>query len=170
MEISHSLKKLVAQYKRQTLPWVVDLNILIARAADNYILLYNKQHTAKDLTHPSISALYAILDHGGKITQKQLTERLPVSKQAITSALKILEKRELIKRKNHTIDTRVKEIYLTDKAIEFIKFSLPLRKNFYKKIEKIISEKEGKHLIESIRKMNEFYENEIKKLNPKSPA
>jgi len=167
VEISNDIKKLVAQYKKQTLPWIIDLNILIARAAANYILLYNKQHEAKDLTHPSISALYTILEYGGKITQKQLTERLPVSKQAITSALKILEKRGFIKRENHTIDTRVKEIYITDKAIEFIEFSLPLRNYFYTKITEFIDEKKGRQLTKNISTINKFYENEIKKLNQK---
>jgi DNA-binding MarR family transcriptional regulator len=159
------IKSLLNEYQRHQDHWAVEMNILIGRVAIAQETHYNKEHEPYKITHPSASILYALLEKGGKMTQKQISNRLPVSKQAITAGLKTLEQRGLVAREIHSHDRRKRLVTLTDKGIDFISASMPLRTAFYNKLMSILTEKEGKTIIATLTKVSKFYEKEINKLN-----
>jgi DNA-binding MarR family transcriptional regulator len=158
------IKKLMKEYQKHNLSWEVEMNMLIARAATAHATHYNKQHYKYKMTHPSSSILYALLEKGGKMTQKQIANRLPVTKQAITSALSVLEKRGFVAREIHPNDRRKRWVMLTQAGVDFIRISMPLRAAFYDRFSTSISEKEGEIIIAALSRLLKFYEKEINKV------
>lgn len=145
--------------------WAKELNLVICRTAGNYVAHYKKQHKQQDLTYPCLSILYTLLENNGKISQKRLSKKLPVTKQAITNSLKLLEKRGLIRKKMINNDRRKRQIQLTNEGISFFDFSLPLREQFYIKLTDLVSKYEARIIIDTLDKLNKFYEKEIRELS-----
>ena len=168
--LTQEIEPLIEEYKRQNRiwHWATELNLIIGRTTSNYEAHYNEQHKEQEITHPSLSLLYVLLEHGGEMPQKQLTSRLPVTKQAIATSLRTLEKRGLVVRKTIDHDRRKRRVRLTEKGISLLDSSLPLRGKFYTKLLGCISEDEGKNLIATLGKLNRHYEREISKLDKDS--
>ena len=80
-------------------------------------VLMNKKLEFLDITFPQyriISRLWL----KGELTQKELHEYLSITPATLTPMIKLLEKKNLIKRKVDMEDARSKKITLTDRGIE----------------------------------------------------
>ncbi len=159
------IKTLMKQYDDHNQTWEVEMNMLIARVATAHETHYNKQHHKYKMTLASTSILFALLEKGGRMTQKQITNRLPVTKQAITAALNVLEKRGFVAREVHPNDRRKRWVILTQVGTDFLRIGMPLRAAFYERFSETVSEKEGKIVITVLSKLLKFYDKEISKLN-----
>jgi DNA-binding MarR family transcriptional regulator len=159
------IKNLLNEYKSHQDHWAVEMNMLIGRVAIAQESHYNKEHEQYKITHPSASILYALMEKGGKMTQKQISSKLPVTKQAITASLKILEKRGLVTREVHSHDRRKRWVTLTEKGVDFLSVSMPLRSSFYEKLTSCLTKKEGDAVTTILTKVSKFYEKEINKLD-----
>lgn len=69
------------------------------------------------LTHPQWSAL-SIIRHVPGITPSQLEPILMIERPSVTSLLNGLESKAFIIRKDHPLDGRSKQIYLTDTGLK----------------------------------------------------
>ena len=89
--------------------------------------------------------LEMLVKSNGKISQRELEEKLNVSRATISETLSKMEKYEMIKRECG-IDSRTKIIKLTDKSVEIHK---QMKKNFdniSNKIENILTKEETKEI------------------------
>jgi DNA-binding MarR family transcriptional regulator len=141
-----------------------NINAIIRKAAENYELYYNLQHNSQNLKMGGGSILFVLLRNNGEIEQQRLSKVMPVTRQSITDALKILEKRGFIEREVDEGDRRKRTIRLTEKGLTVLGFSLPLRKEFNEKLVKCLSVEEWDSLIDLISRVNAFYDSEIKQI------
>lgn len=95
------------------------------------------------------------------VTQKEIEEKLNVSRATISETLSKMEKYEMIKRETGE-DTRTKIIKLTDKSIEMHKKMDQMMKCISYKVENILEEKEKEKLNELLDKLIEGLECENK--------
>lgn len=86
------------------------------------------------------------------ITQKEIEEKLNVSRATISETLSKMEKYEMIKREIGT-DNRTKIIKLTDKSIEIHKIMNKTMKNIKNKVENILEKEEQEKLEELLNKL-----------------
>lgn len=86
------------------------------------------------------------------ITQKEIEEKLNVSRATISETLSKMEKYEMIKREMGT-DNRTKIIKLTDKSIEIHKIMNKTMKNIKNKVENILEKEEQEKLEELLNKL-----------------
>ena len=162
---SKDIEAIIDEHKKrmQIDSWAVDLNYTVVKLSQNFINHLNSQCEELDLRHPSLPILYHLLHNSGKMTQKQLAQRLPASKQSIAITLKILRKKGLVTRKTLQRDQRANQIKLTDNGISTLLLNIPKRDKFYDRLMKYVGEEEGRKLTLSLRKINAFYERELKR-------
>lgn len=86
------------------------------------------------------------------VTQKEIEEKLNVSRATISETLSKMEKYEMIKREIGE-DTRTKIIKLTDKSIEMHSKMDQMMKSISNKVENILEEKEKEKLNELLDKL-----------------
>ena len=161
-EIKSVIEKHRKEQQRQQ--WALDLNHEILVTSQSYVAHFNKQHAEQNIRHPSLPILFDLLHNGGRMSQKQLSRSLNVTKQAIAATLKSLEERGLVMRYSANHDRRKRQVQLTDKGISLLQTSIPIRSAFYTRFMKHISEDEAENLIAGLQKINAFYEREIRKL------
>jgi DNA-binding MarR family transcriptional regulator len=93
-----------------------------ADAASRFLELQLKKH-GQDQTRLNI--LYLLISSGGMMTPTNISKRVYRSKHAITRAIDILEKGNLVKRGPTEGDRRSITIAITREGIELVKNSLP---------------------------------------------
>lgn len=101
-----------------------------------------------------------LINSNGEISQKEIEEKLNVSRATISETLTKMEKYEMIKRESGT-DSRTKIIKLTEKSIEIHKYMTETFDNISNKIENILSEEETKKLKELLIKLSDGLEKEV---------
>ena len=118
----------------------------------------NTQNRQPSRTQAKI--LDMLINSNGEISQKEIEEKLNVSRATISETLTKMEKYEMIKRESGT-DSRTKIIKLTDKSIEIHKYMTETFDNISNKIENILSEEETKKLKELLIKLSDGLEKEV---------
>lgn len=118
----------------------------------------NTQNRQPSRTQAKI--LDMLINSNGEISQKEIEEKLNVSRATISETLTKMEKYEMIKRKSGT-DSRTKIIKLTEKSIEIHKYMTETFDNISNKIENILSEEETKKLKELLIKLSDGLEKEV---------
>ena len=101
-----------------------------------------------------------LINSNGKISQKEIEEKLNISRASISETLSKMEKYEMIKRETGT-DNRTKIIKLTDKSIEIHKYMNETFNNISNKVEEILTEEETQKLKELLIKLSNGLEKEI---------
>ena len=113
--------------------------------------------------HPSraqATILDMLIKSNGELTQKEIEEKLNVSRATISETLCKMEKYEMIKREFGS-DSRTKIIKLTDKSIEIHKHMNETFNNISNKVEEILTKDETKELKELLEKLSIGLEKEI---------
>lgn len=118
----------------------------------------NTQNRQPSRTQAKI--LDMLINSNGEISQKEIEEKLNVSRATISETLTKMEKYEMIKRESGT-DSRTKIIKLTEKSIEIHKYMTETFDNISNKIENILSEEETKKLKELLIKLSDGLEKEV---------
>lgn len=118
----------------------------------------NTQNRQPSRTQAKI--LDMLINSNGEISQKEIEEKLNVSRATISEILTKMEKYEMIKRESGT-DSRTKIIKLTEKSIEIHKYMTETFDNISNKIENILSEEETKKLKELLVKLSDGLEKEV---------
>lgn len=118
----------------------------------------NTQNRQPSRTQAKI--LDMLINSNGKISQKEIEEKLNVSRATISETLTKMEKYKMIKRESGT-DSRTKIIKLTEKSIEIHKYMTETFDNISNKIENILSEEETKKLKELLIKLSDGLEKEV---------
>ena len=144
--------------------WVVELNRIIAKAMQLHATHFKNQHEECHIIYPGLQILFMLLSYGGKATQKQLWEKTGEKSQVISLTLRFLEKEGLVSRHMLQHDRRMRRVRLTDKGISLLQSAMPARKNYYSNFVKYISEDKARNLIAELKKVNKFYETELKKM------
>ncbi len=93
-----------------------------AEAANRFLESHLKKH-GQDQTRLNI--LYLLISNGGSMTPTNISKRVYRSKHAITRAIDILEKANLVRREPTDGDRRSITITVTQEGIELVKRSLP---------------------------------------------
>ncbi|MGD9117701.1 MAG: winged helix DNA-binding protein [Dehalococcoidia bacterium] len=145
--------------------WAIDIQNMIARVNTNHQIHINKLCSGQHITTLGNSILREVYEKGGKMCQKTLTLRLPVTKQAVTKTLKNLEELGFVKAKHIANDRRRREIRLTEEGLSVYISSLALLDSFFEKYTNRISKEEGEVLLTLLNKLNKFYKREINKFN-----
>lgn len=120
----------------------------------------NNDITSRPPSRTQATILEILVKSNGKISQRELEEKLNVSRATISETLSKMEKYEMIKRECG-IDSRTKIIKLTDKSVEIHK---QMKKNFdniSNKIENILTKKETKELKRLLSKLELGLEEKI---------
>jgi DNA-binding MarR family transcriptional regulator len=102
-----------------------DSLILLSYAAEvvnRYLGSKIRKH-GQDQTRMNI--LYLLVGSGGSMTPTNISKRVNRSKHAITRAIDILEKDNLVKREHSRNDRRSINIIITNQGIDLVKRSLP---------------------------------------------
>ena len=90
----------------------------------------------------------------GKVYAKDIENEFDLRKATITGIIKLLEQNELIERKSEGKDARMKEIVLTDKALNIVKSINLTINNVEKNLKKDITKEEISNFLETLKKMN----------------
>src|SRR5690242_12478 len=95
--------------------FVTDIPLLLRRA---YLAMHRLTDTSVErfgITADQL-ALLAVLTQGDGISQQELALRAASDKNTVRAMLLILERRGLITREKHPVDSRCQQVYLTSKA------------------------------------------------------
>ena len=116
------------------------LGYVISRTAIQLKTAFQRELKAKgfDITPEHWAILFTVNENDG-LYQKQLADKLIKDKPNVTRMLDLLEKRELITRKNDGNDRRIIKIFLTDKGREHMQEVIPLAKKLTAKLTDIIT-------------------------------
>ena len=93
--------------------------------------VYNKWHSMikkelkkMNLTHPQfvvLASLAYLLQNGNEITQIMISKLAGIDVMTVSQILNLLEKNNLVKRKEHSKDTRAKAVILSKKERKYYK-------------------------------------------------
>lgn len=90
----------------------------------------------------------------GKVYAKDIENEFDKRRATITGIIQLLEQNELIERKSEGKDARMKEIVLTDKALNIVKSINLTINNVEKNLKKDITKEEISNFLETLKKMN----------------
>ena len=90
----------------------------------------------------------------GKVYAKDIENEFDKRRATIAGIIQLLEKNELIERKSEGKDARMKEIVLTDKALNIVKSINLTINNVEKNLKKDITKEEISNFLETLKKMN----------------
>ena len=109
--------------------------------------VYNKWHSMikkelkkMNLTHPQfvvLASLAYLLQDNDEVTQVMISKLSGIDVMTVSQILNLLEKNDLVKRKEHSRDTRAKAVILNKKGEEALQKAVPL----VEKIDEIFFEK-----------------------------
>ena len=109
--------------------------------------VYNKWHSMikkelkkMKLTHPQfvvLASLAYLLQDSDEVTQVMISKLSGIDVMTVSQILNLLEKNDLVKRKEHSKDTRAKAVILNKKGEEALQKAVPL----VEKIDEIFFEK-----------------------------
>ena len=105
-----------------------------------------------DITPEQFGILW-LLYEDGCLYQRQLSQRLFKDRANITRMINILEKRELVCRKEDAHNKRIHKIYLTEEGIKKVESIVPALKQIEKYVYNNISEEEKSTLIKILGKI-----------------
>ena len=98
--------------------------------------VYNKWHSMikkelkkMNLTHPQfvvLASLAYLSQNGNEITQIMISKLAGIDVMTVSQILKLLEKNDFVKRKEHSRDTRAKAVILNKKGEEVLQKAVPL--------------------------------------------
>ena len=121
--------------------------------------VYNKWHSMikkelkkMNLTHPQfvvLASLAYLLQNGNEITQIMISKLAGIDVMTVSQILNLLEKNNLVKRKEHSKDTRAKAVILSKKGEEVLQKAVPLVEQideiFFEKLD--TDEEQFKHFL-----------------------
>ena len=121
--------------------------------------VYNKWHSMikkelkkMNLTHPQfvvLASLAYLLQNGNEITQIMISKLAGIDVMTVSQILNLLEKNNLVKRKEHSKDTRAKAVILNKKGEEILQKAVPLVEQideiFFEKLD--TDEEQFKHFL-----------------------
>lgn len=145
-KFNKEIKSVQAKLKLQDLQWAVNANHVIFRSGVLIEAYANKQFKEYSITHIGMAILYSLVEHGGKVPQKQLATILDHTKQATAAAIKTLEKRQLIIREVGTQDHRLRIVRITEKGLKIAREGLSLREQYYRCFTSFLSRDKCKRL------------------------
>jgi DNA-binding MarR family transcriptional regulator len=145
-KFNKEIKSVQTKLKLQDLQWAVNANHVISRAEVLIEAYANKQFKKYSITQMGMAILYSLVEHNGKIPQKQLATILDHTKQATASAIKTLAKRQLIRREVGTQDHRLKIVRITEKGLKLAREGLSLRAQYYRCFTSCLSQDKCKQL------------------------
>ena len=93
-----------------------------------------------NLTHPQfvvLASLAYLLQDSDEVTQVMISKLSGIDVMTVSQILNLLEKNDLVKRKEHSRDTRAKAVILNKKGEEALQKAVPL----VEKIDEIFFEK-----------------------------
>lgn len=90
----------------------------------------------------------------GKVYAKDIENEFDKRRATIAGIIQLLEQNELIERKPEGKDARMKEIVLTDKALNIVKSINLTINNVEKNLKKDIAKEEISNFLETLKKMN----------------
>ena len=151
------MEALKHEHDAQSPVWALQIGEALLRTAAHHTASLNAQHKSQGIKLTPLSLLYATMDHGGRVSQKTLTERFPYSVQAMTLALNSLEKSKLIERETDTDDKRANYICLTSAGLDCIQRALRYRKEYYDQLTELLTEEEATMLVATLNKIDQFY-------------
>jgi DNA-binding MarR family transcriptional regulator len=160
----NTIKPLVEKYNQQVPLRMRQFNKIMARVETNKVALFRAQHKELDITFNCMSILYKLLEGNGKITQKKLAKKLPVTKQAVAAALKVLLKKGLINKVSDARDRRILQLEITEKGVHILDRSLESRIDFDTQLLKYMNKNKVKSLISDVGQLNTLYVKEIERL------
>lgn len=130
------------------------LGYVINRTAIQLKTVFQRELKARgfDITPEHWAILFTLEENDG-LYQKQLADKLLKDKPNITRMLDLLEKRELIIRKNDNNDRRIIKVFLTEKGRQHIKEVTPLAKELMFRVQSIITKDEYETLITLLNKL-----------------
>ena len=109
--------------------------------------VYNKWHSMikkelkkMNLTHPQfvvLASLAYLSQDSNEVTQVMISKLSGIDVMTVSQILNLLEKNDLVKRKEHSRDTRAKAVILNKKGEEALQKAVPL----VEKIDEIFFEK-----------------------------
>ena len=105
-----------------------------------------------DVTPEQFGILWLLYENGC-LYQRQLSQRLFKDRANITRMINILEKRELVCRKEDAHNKRIHKIYLTEEGIKKVESIVPALKQIEKYVYNNISEEEKSTLIKILGKI-----------------
>jgi DNA-binding MarR family transcriptional regulator len=99
------------------------------KAANEWQSLLKSKLAPLDLS-PSelilLASLYKLIVARGEATQEHIAKDAKVGKMTVSKILRALEKKRIINRKEHEVDTRAKSITITNAGIHTLKQALQL--------------------------------------------
>jgi DNA-binding MarR family transcriptional regulator len=118
---SQAKRKLVqSQISRLTPAPYLSANISIALAASAFERMANKILAKDDLNHSGFMILYLIVENGGRMNITDITKKLYLTRQAVSSSTRYLEKKGLISRNGNKGDRRKIRVEITEKGLELV--------------------------------------------------
>lgn len=101
-----------------------------------FMRVYNKWHgeikrqlRKLGITHPQfviLTSLGYISQYESEVTQVMLAKIAGMDVMSVSQIINVLEKHELISRKEHSKDTRAKVVYITMKGLDILNKALPV--------------------------------------------
>ena len=118
--------------------------------------ILNEEVSKYDITYEQTIFLKYIADNSlkCKVYAKDLENEFDKRRATITGIIQLLEQNELIERKSEGKDARMKEIVLTDKALNIVKSINLTINNVEKNLKKDITKEEISNFLETLKKMN----------------
>ena len=121
--------------------------------------VYNKWHSMikkelkkMNLTHPQfvvLASLAYLSQDSNEVTQVMISKLSGIDVMTVSQILNLLEKNDLVKRKEHSRDTRAKAVILNKKGEEALQKAVPLVEKideiFFKKLD--TDEEQFKHFL-----------------------
>lgn len=130
-----------------------------------FMRTYNKWHSeikrqlkSLGITHPQFVILTSLgysLQFEEEVTQIMLAKMAGMDVMSTSQVINLLEKHNLISRKEHSKDTRAKAVSLTSKGQEILKKALPIVENIDMKFFSSLGNNEST-FIELLHELNEF--------------
>lgn len=97
-----------------------------------------------DLTHSQfvlMASIHWLSLQGNEVTQILLSSHTKIDPMSTSTVLRTLQKKELIKRQEHSTDTRAKTVSLTENGINIIKQAVVTVENFDREFFSILETK-----------------------------
>lgn len=151
------LSTLSQRHDSQCPPWAIEFGETLIRTSARHTASLNARHKKQGIKLTPLSLLYAIMDHQGEASQKDLAEHFPYSMQAMTLALNWLEAGGYIERRPDQTDKRANLIALTEKGVDCIDEALDYREEFYKTFMSMVTEEEISTVIQVLNRIDDFY-------------
>ena len=103
--------------------------LLFMRVYNKWHLMIKKELKKINLTHPQfvvLASLAYLSQNDNEVTQIMISKLSEIDVMTVSQILSLLEKHDLVKRKEHSRDTRAKVVILNKKGGEILQTAVPL--------------------------------------------